>query len=219
MRRQITIGLGLILVITVIYGLPSRSKEEPVSGQTKQLQLQVLTKQLPSENGVIPVELKCDRAELSSPNSLEKLSCVIRNNTHKAIVAGATYTSLSLERNGETFVSSEYGSFDSFLHPDFRETHKNNLILPAGEYRYTELPVGYDEGIAIKTVTMTIDYIEFADHTSLGTNRAGWRMISEARHGAADYKNWLAKKYEETGSLDAIVGLLDQDAPKPRVKV
>ena len=62
---------------------------------------------------------------------------------------------------------------------------------------------------------MQIDYIEFADHTSLGANQAGSRIISDTREGAAKYKNWLAQKYDQSGrSLDAITPLLDQPVPK-----
>jgi len=218
MRILITVGLGTILAITAIYGLPRVSNDNVTAEQQEQLKLNVISKQLPSENGVVPVELKCNKAELSSPNSLEKLSCVIRNNTNKPITAGAIYTSIVLERDGQSFTESTYGTFDTFLHPDFRETHKNNFILPGGEYQYGDLPVSYDEGITIKAVTMTIDYIEFSDNTSLGSNRGGARLISQARQGATDYRNWLAKKYEETRSLDAIINLLELDVPNSELR-
>ena len=60
---------------------------------------------------------------------------------------------------------------------------------------------------------MEIDYIEFADHTSVGSNRAGGRIISETRDGAAKYKTWLAKKYQARRSVAEILELLQRDTP------
>jgi hypothetical protein len=219
MHSRTTIGIALAIFISAIAtattGLRVGGNQNPK--QTGGLQIPVVSKQLPAENGVTPVELQCENAELSAPNSLEKLVCIIRNNTNKSISAGAIYTSFTLEKSGEVFVSSSYGTFDTFLHPDFREEHQNNLILPRGESRHEDLPVSYDHGIVIKAVTMGIDYIEFADHTSLGTNQAGSRIIADTREGAVKYKNWLAQKYEQSGgSLDAIVPLLEQNQSLPQ---
>jgi hypothetical protein len=184
--------------------------------QAKGLRLQVITKQLPPENGVNPVELKCVDAELSSPNALEKLSCVLINKTSKPISAGAIYTSMNVEKEGVLSVSSDYVMFDTFIHPDFRNEHRNNLFLPGQEYPQDKLPVTYDFGIVIKSVIVGIDYIEFADKTSLGPNQAGSRIISDSRLGAAKYKNWLVQRYDQAGkSLAAVIPLLDGNEELP----
>lgn len=209
MYYRIAICLGLSLIVIAGYGLSP--KEISSSRQMPHLELEVTTQQLSAENGVIPVELRCDKAELSSPNSVKKLSCVIKNNTYKPIVAGAVFTSMSLRGNNESFNSSNYGTFDTFLNSDFRETHKNNLILPGGEYTYSDLAVSYDPGVTIVRITMAIDYVEFADHTSVGNNRAGARIISETRTGAAQYKNWLAQKYQQKKSLPELIKILEQE--------
>jgi len=96
-------------------------------------------------------------------------------------VAGAIFTTYSLQGNGQSFTDSNYGTFDTFLHADFRKTHKNNLILPGGEYPCGPLPIAYDAGVIIRSISMAIDYIEFSDHTSVGSNRAGAKIISETR--------------------------------------
>jgi hypothetical protein len=70
------------------------------------ISIPVVTDQLGLVDGVIPVELKCENAELSAPNVLENLSCVIKNNTNKPISAGAVYTSIIPEKDGIRSVSS-----------------------------------------------------------------------------------------------------------------
>jgi hypothetical protein len=141
--------------------------------------LPVVTDHLQADNGVILVELRCEAAELSAPNALEKLSCVIKNNTPSYISAGALYTSITLEKDGKPLVVSTFDTFDTFLHPDFREDHKNNLIAPRKEYRLNDLPTSYGEDTVIKGIAVKIDYIEFADNSLLGNSRGGSRIIRD----------------------------------------
>jgi hypothetical protein len=176
----------------------------------------VVTDQLQQDNGVIPVELRCENAELSAPNALEKLSCVIRNNTNKYIAAATINISLRTEKEGKETLDSSYLTIETFGHPDFRQEHQDNLIPPGGEFPFQDAPTSYDN-IVIKGVTVRIDYIEFADSaTRLGLNRAGSRIIANIREGAEKYKNWLVKKYNESGkSINAIAPLLEKDQPIP----
>lgn len=179
-------------------------------------QLSITTAQLQPDNGVIPIELKCEAAELSAPNTLEKLICSIKNNTSKYVTAGALYTSITVEQKEKVFSVSSYDTFDTFLHPDFREDHPNNLIPPGGDYRIDELPSSFEDSIVIREIAVRVDYVEFADNTILGPNRGGARIIAESREGAAKYKKWLARKYVESKeSMKEIVPLLDRDQPLP----
>ena len=223
-KRKLNVLLKLGIMITFIVSLSVTwsvdsqnlarpTNQAPPQGKTF---VPVDVHQLDVVDGVIPVELKCGSAELSAPNALENIPCVIRNNTNKPISAGAVYTSIILEKDGLRNVESSYGTFDTFLHPDFREDHKKNLLLPRGEYPFNDLPGSYDNGIIIKSVIVKIDYIEFADRTALGIDQAGSRIISDTRAGAAKYKNWLAKKYDQSGrSVNAILPLLEQSQALP----
>jgi len=219
-KRKLNFLLKLGIMITFIYclsvswtvdsqDLARTNNQAPPQGKAS---IPVDANQLDVVEGVIPVELKCGRAELSAPNSIENIPCVLRNNTNKPISAGAVYTSIILEKDGQRHVESSYGTFDTFLHPDFREDHKNNLILPRGEYPYSALPSSYESGVIITSVAVKIDYIEFADRSALGNNQAGSRIISDTRTGAAKYKDWLAKRYEQSGrSVNAMLPLLEQN--------
>lgn len=229
MRFRITLAVATLLMAGAVaiesaafrLGQNNDSKQNRHSSisdakQTDALRLRVITNQLAVENGKIPVELKCEDAELSTPSVLVKLSCILINKTYKPIQAGALYTSINIEKERLISVSSNYTTFDTFLHQDFREQHKNNLFRPGQEYPYDILPVSYDSDVVIKGVVVGIDYIEFDDGTSAGPNRAGSQMISDTREGASKYKKWLAQRYDQAGqSLDAVIPLLDANQPLP----
>ena len=186
------------------------NKNRNPTGQFKKL-LPVEIDQLQPENGMIPVVLRCEDAELSAPGSLKKLSCVIRNATNKYIVAAAISISINIEEGGRQSTDYGYLAIETFVHPDFHEEHRKNLIPPGGERNVQDLPTDY-ENAQIKRITVRIDFVEFSDHAAtLGPNRAGARIISNIRKGAAKYKEWLVQQYNKNGkSLDAIASLLEK---------
>jgi hypothetical protein len=217
MRSRVAIAVMLAALVSVI-AISTAELKAPGNQTTKQfgdLQLPVVTHQLPLENGVIPVELKCENAELSAPSSLKKLSCVIKNNTNKYIAAATINISITLEREGKTSIDSSFLTIETFVHPDFRAEHRNNVISPKGERPFQDLPTSYDNAV-IKGIAISVDYIEFTDNSTAGPNRAGSRIITNIREGAAKYKEWLSQKYNQSGkSINAIVPLLEKDQPIP----
>jgi hypothetical protein len=178
--------------------------------------LRVETEQPRPIKGAGSVELRCEDAELTAPDSLKKLSCVIKNGTSKNISAAAVNISFLLEQDGRPFVDSSYLTLEKSVHPDFREEHINSFIPPGGEYPFQDLPTDF-EGALIKRIKVQLDYVEFADKSPpLGPNRAGARIISDIRKGAAKYKEWLVQEYNRRGkSADAIVALLEKDEAIP----
>lgn len=201
----------LCLLIACLWFFGKGTKSQNTAQFEKQLR--VTANQLSRVNGVIPVELKCENAELSAPNALENLPCAIKNNTNNYITAVTVAISLVLDKEGTTSTDSSFLTIETFVHPDFREEHKNNLIPPRGERPIQDLPVSYDNAV-IKGVMIQVDYVEFADNTTLGPNHAGSRIITDIRQGAAKYKNWLVQKYKQNGkSIDAIVPLLEPSQP------
>jgi hypothetical protein len=174
--------------------------------------LRVETEPLRPVEGVGPVELKCEDAELSAPDSLQKLSCVIRNGTRKNISAVTVTISFLVEQDGRPSVDSSYLTVQKSVHPDFREEYKSDLVPAGGEASFEDLPTDF-EGAVIKRIKVQFDYVEFADNSpALGPNRAGARIISNYRKGAKKYKEWLVQEYDQTGkSTDAIIRLLEKD--------
>lgn len=171
--------------------------------------LHVNTPQLKSEDGVTPVEVRCDSAELSASNALKELSCIIKNNTEKHISAATIATSISLEKDGEVSADTSFLTIETFVHPDVREEGRSKLIPPRRERPIRNLPTSYDNEV-IRGITVRIDYVEFTDNTALGPNRAGSRIVTDIREGAAKYKNWLIQKYNRSGkSMSALIPHLE----------
>jgi hypothetical protein len=216
LRTAISMGLAILVSAVVIATASLEGRSIQTVKQAGDLRIPIITEQLTAENGVIPVELKCEEAELSAPNALEKLSCLIKNNTNNYIAAATINISLRIEKEGKQSLDSSYLTIETFGHPDFREEHRDNLIPPRGERPFQDLPTSYDN-VVIKGVAVRIDYIEFADSAiRLGPNRAGSRIIASIREGAEKYKNWLVKKYNESGkSINSIVPLLEKNQPIP----
>ncbi len=169
--------------------------------------------QLNAVDGVIPVELRCADAELSSPRSIEKLTCIIKNNTNRFITASTVEIRIGIERSGTILELRSYYTLDTFLQDDFRADHRNNRIPPGGEHAINELPSSFSDGV-VKSIAVGIDYVDFGDSEPVRLNRKGSQIIGQMREGASKYKSWLSKRYKENGkSIGAIVTLLNTDAP------
>ena len=173
--------------------------------------LPVEARQLDPVGGVLPVEVRCDDAKLSGTGKIDEASCVVKNNTFAAMVAGTLKVSITLEQDGNINLISGYETFDTFLHPDFRVDHNSNQIQPGMVYRFDLMPANYGDAI-VKKIEAEVDYIEFENKSSVGPNHVGARTINDIREGAVKYKTWLARKYNEKGgSADSIGELLDKD--------
>lgn len=186
------------------------SDQKPYKGG--EFQLPVSTRQLPSDNGVISVELQCGVALLTAPNRLEDFSCILINRTNKPISALVAAYTIITEKDGKRSSDTSLLTLDSFIHPDVREARRLKNIS-SGEERTIQPagPITY-EGAEIKGVEVRMDYVEFEDKTTLGPNESGARVINLPREGAAKYKEWLVQKYRENGkSVNAITSLLQED--------
>jgi hypothetical protein len=191
------------------------STQQSTQGDTQAVQyLPISVQQLPSANGVVAVELKCENAELLGPNKVENFPCELMNNTNKRISAVSVAYSIVLEKDGQVSSHDEVLTLETFVHPDIREERKDNLIPPRGERPIRPLPISFDDAI-VKGVSMQVDYVEFEDTSSLGPNKAGSRIISGLRSGAAKYRNWLLRQYSSSGKSTAVITSLIQDDSIP----
>jgi hypothetical protein len=203
--------LGVMAITTTSSSMPRAQNTQ----HTEDLQLPVVITQMETENGVIPVELRCEMALLSAPDTLKDIPCALKNNTNQRISAAVITFSVTVEKDNTVIADSNVLSIETFVHPDIRAEHGNNLVGPGKEHPVRPQPISYEGGL-IKGVTMQVDYVEFEDKTRSGPDRTGSRSLAEIREGAMKYKAWLVKKYNEGGrQLAAIIPLLHQDQPAP----
>jgi hypothetical protein len=198
----------ILILLILVAGLWLVSLR-PCATQSGRSMLPVSVQDLPSDTNISPVTLRCDNARLSAPNQIEKLSCVLKNNTDRPIVAGTIVVNVMVEQNGAIETISNYDSFDRLLHPDVHSERAPNFIPPQGEYVMDQLPTSY-AGAVVKEISESIDYIEFAKGPPIGPNVAGSRIINDVRQGAAKYKAWLVREYHRKGeSAQAILEILN----------
>jgi hypothetical protein len=169
----------------------------------------------PSDADSSLVVLRCDDAELSAPGSIKKLSCVLKNNSKRTIVAGTISIWVSVQQQKNTEIVSSYDSFDTFLHADFHNDHQTNAIPPGGEYRLDQVPTDYGEAV-VTQIAESIDYIEFAEGAPVGANSRGAQIVTDVRKGAVKYKTWLVQEYRHNKmSAESLVELLNSSAALP----
>ena len=184
MRSRIFIGLTLV-VLTVGVAIALQRAEgsvEPGSLSQSPHEIKVVVDQLPPKQGVIPVEIQRAQASSTTPNQIEDLSYVIRNNTNKAIKAATVSQSIAYERRGVTYLETGYAGLDSALHPDLREVQSRGAVAAGGEEPMTSGgPTTFDDDVVIKEVRLRVDYVLFDDNSALGMGREGERRIALMR--------------------------------------
>jgi hypothetical protein len=206
--KKITV-IVVIIAATAIASLLSASQANQTDNINPIIQaIPVTVRQIPPENGRILVQVKCRDVELVAPDSYETVPCVIQNNTEKAIRAVAAEFKVTTEYRGQQSQDSSYLTLETLLHPDLALAHRYKSIAPGAERALEPGPASY-EGPLIKAVEVRMDYVEFEDGTTIGPNRKGSILVGFSRDGAAKYKEWLKRKYLESGnSTDAIASLL-----------
>jgi hypothetical protein len=164
-------------------------------------------RQLESEGIVAPVELLRPAARLSAENQLEEYSCIVKNNTGKAVVAFSLAWNIITEVAGKESSVREMQVNESLIHPDVQEDHKSGAIEPGAESLAEAGPTYFESNASVKRLGVSIDYVEFEDGTSLGPNLDGTssQQIAMVREGASKYKEWLGQMYAKTGRSPKVV--------------
>lgn len=167
----------------------------------------VVVRQLAPEGLAAPVELLRPDARLSAENQLEEYSCIVKNNTGKAIVAFSLAWNIITEVAGKESSARELQVNVSFTHPDVQEDNKSGAIAPGAESLADAGPTYFESNASVKRLGVSIDYVEFEDGTSLGPNLNGAssQQIDAVREGASRYKEWLGQMYEKSGRSPQVV--------------
>lgn len=217
MNRAVTLRIVvrfgvLVLLCSALWGFSGRGK---TIQQGEVFRPVVIGRQLEPVGGVIPAEIKCGLARLSAANELAGFDCKLKNNTIKNITAAAFIESLVVrEPTGNEHLESVNSGFDTLISPDLVATSK--AISPGEEISLGPPGPRSFPGATITEVRIAIDFVEFDDNTTMGPNEAGSRMIRDMRQGAAKYKEWIVRKFNDNGAvLTAIIPLLQKDQSLP----
>jgi len=211
LRVCVFLMTGLVAVASaalIAYQIPDAARRERL--------IPVNVTQLSAEHGAFPVELRCEGARSSAPNRLDGFSCLVINNTGKKISALAVIYSVVVETGGRQERESNLLTSDFAIHPDVSEAKRQKLFSPGESHRVGPPGwIAFESGV-VSGVEAHIDYVEFSDKTSTGSDTHGSKTINSWREGAARYKAWLARQYRR-GELDeqAVAAALEaSDIPK-----
>jgi hypothetical protein len=207
---------SLAYVTLVFAGLRMATGSESVRTQQNERFVPItITGRLQPEDGLIPVEIQCGTAHLSSPNTLERIDCSLKNNSAKSVTAANVTYSVFVQTSAGSSKQTLNRTLDALIHPDFK---LSNQLVVSGEKTDvgTPGPTSYPDGI-VESVSIAIDYVEFEDGTRLGPDREGSRLIAETRQGAIKYKEWLQRQYKQGGNtVEAVIPLLESSRPLPQ---
>ncbi len=209
MRLKKLLVAGIIVVPTTLFIGSNLSQELPSEKHPFPIRKPpvAVIRQLGSEGLVAPVELLRPAARLSAENQLEEYSCIVKNNTGKAIVAFALAWNIITEVAGKESSVRELQVSVSFIHADVQEEQKSGAIAPGAESPDEAGPTYFESNASVKRLGVSIDYVEFEDGTSLGPNFKGTssKQIAMVREGASRYKEWLGQMYAKTGRSPEVV--------------
>jgi hypothetical protein len=201
MRYKFVTSIALVALIVGV-ALAWRSTSAGLQSREPS-NIKVVMNQLPDKNGIVPIEIIQPSVVSSAPNKLDEFSYIVRNNSGKPVIALAVIRTISYEEGGKVYAHSVYSTMDAAVHPDIG----GKPFLPENQMPMEAAgPVGFDEGVIIKEITLNIDYVLYGDQTAYGSGGEGERRIKAMRDGARRYKTWLAREYSRAGkSLTAIL--------------
>ena len=194
---------SIVVLVGVALALRSTSTE---SRSGEQANIKITINQLPPRDGVVPLEIIQPTIVSSSPNKLDDVRYILRNNSGKAVIAAAVIRTINYEEGGKDYADSVYSTMDGAFHPDMAGkpfVAWNQMPMESAG------PVSFDDGVVIKEITLTLDYASYVDQTADGSGGEGERRINAMREGAHRYKSWLAQEYARAGkSLASILPLI-----------
>lgn len=194
MRFKFVISIALIVLVV---GVAVAWRSTSMGVQSREAStIKVVVNPLPAKDGVIPIEILQPTVVSSAPNKLDDFTYFLRNNSGKAVIALAVIRTIGYEEGGKVYGHAVYSTMDAAFHPDMG----GKPFLPASQMTMEAAgPVGFDDDVVIKEITLTIDYVSYADQTAYGSGGEGERRIKAMRDGARRYKSWLAQEYSRAG--------------------
>ena len=179
--------------------------------------IKVVINQPTTKDGVVPIEIIQPTVVSSAPNKLDDLTYTLRNNSGKAVIAVALVKTISYEEGGKLYAQSRYSTADAGFHSDVG----GRPFLPGSQMSMESAgPISFDQGVVIKEITLTVEYVSYADQTAYGSGGEGERRINAMREGARRYKGWLAQEYSRAGkSLATILPVIQTHSMPEELKL
>lgn len=179
--------------------------------------IKVVINQPPTKDGVVPIEIIQPTIVSSASNKLDNLTYTLRNNSGKAVIAVALVKTISYEERGTMYEQSRYSTVDAGFHSDVG----GKPFLPGSQMSMESAgPLSFNEGVVIKEITLTVEYVLYADQTAYGSGGEGERRINAMREGARRYKGWLAQQYSRAGkSLATILPVIETQSIPEELKL
>lgn len=210
LKLTLPIGLGIASVSLVILAFaapPSRRDQAEVVGKPATVER--------SGAGDSEAVRVSEAIYYSTESSLNGYRCRLRNISDRDITAvGLTWTA-TFSNNRAAEVSQ---TIDSRLHADIAESRGLSPMRPGDEREFRSSSVeAFGRNTSIARVSLKIDFVEFADSTTLGAeNSKTYKRLLLERRGAALYKNWLANVYRENRrDIDPVLEKLSGDELPP----
>lgn len=179
--------------------------------------IKVVINQPPTKDGVVPIEIIQPKIVSSAPNKLDDLTYTLRNNSGKPVIAIALVKTISYEEGGKAYAQSRYSTLDAAFHSDVGGRpflHGTQMSMESAG------PLSFNEGVVIKEITLTVEYVSYADQTAYGSGGEGERRINGMREGARRYKGWLAQKFSGAGkSLATILPVIETQSIPEELKL
>lgn len=166
----------------------------------------VITNQIVSDEGVVLVEITGAECKVTA-KGFESSSCRVLNRSNKNIT-GLTLIWTIIWSNGRSNHPERfYRSMDALICDGL------SPLAPGQEQVFESSGTRQTEGDEfIKSIRVSLDYVEFEDHSSMGpdVSRAS-RQFTFKRKGASMYKNTLLNIYQVQGPNAVIEALTKQD--------
>jgi hypothetical protein len=178
---------GSLSVFVVL--LRAQNAQEPMSHPA-------LAQDLVSDSGTKLVEVT-EATFRSTKVSLNGYFCKVKNVSGKEITAlGVVWTALFSD--GSAAQSRQF--IDSRINKDIIEARGLKPIAPNEEREFRSSSTeSFSKGLSIKSVKVKVDFVEFADSSSVGTeNSKTYRQLMSVRQGADFCKQWLTDIYKNS---------------------
>lgn len=210
-RTSIAVGMTIILITVVSIFLIPDSKVQGGKSSV-QTEIPVVIKPMKEGDEIIPVEIHCEPAFSTKPDTLDDFFCVLVNNTHKGIRASSVRYSIIFESKGKEERENRFDTVDNYIHPDLSDVKRP--IEPGGQLSVRPPGRIVKSDSVMKRLELEPVYLEFADGTTVGSGGQSAELIADLREGAAKFKNALSQEYVKRGrSAEAILSLLEDNSP------